>query len=396
MNTTPPAPSADRHQLVDVLRSVALLGILVVNLEFLASAPFLGWEGRDAWWDLAARWVGITFFQLKSYLVFAVLFGYGLAIMASRDRDGRLGGRYARRMVVLAVLGVLHAVFFFVGDILFTYAVIGSLLFAVRHWATARLLRLAGWLFGIATALVGLVCLVIAAGGATDDPGQAARTAVYADGTFLEVAAQRVEDTLIALVFGGLLQWASIASAFCVGLALGRGDLLAHPARHVARARRVMRWALPVGFGACGVAGVLTLAADARDGWLPAAGLMIQHLAAPVAVAGVLALGIVIAGTRSWWPRAHAATAAGGAASLSVYLGESVIASLVFNGYGLGLVGDVGPALALLFALAIWGALEWGMRAWRAHFRQGPMEWLLRSATYLRWAPLRRAAAQRS
>jgi uncharacterized protein len=186
------------------------------------------------------------------------------------------------------------------------------------------------------------------------------------------------------------------ASAFCVGLALGRGDLLARPARHVAGARRVMRWALPVGFGACGVAGVLTLSADGRDGWLPAAWPMIQHLAAPVAVAGVLALGIVVAGTRSWRPRAHAATPVGGAASLSVYLAESVVASLISNGYGLGLVGDVGPALALLFAAAIWAAQECGMRAWRARFRQGPMEWVLRGATYLRWVPLRRAAAQRS
>jgi uncharacterized protein len=156
-----------------------------------------------------------------------------------------------------------------------------------------------------------------------------------------------------------------------------------------------MRVTLPVGFGVCGVAGVLVVAGG-YAGWAAAAGLMLQHLAGPVAVAGVVSLGIVLAGERAWWPRLHGAVAAGGAASLTVYLGESVVASLLFNGYGLGLVNRVGPALSLLVAVLIWAGLMWAMRWWRSRFRQGPMEWLLRSATYGRWEPARRPPAQRS
>ena len=69
------ASTSTRHGLVDALRGLALLGILIVNLEFIAADPNTGWEGFNGPFDLVGRWIGITFFQLKSYLVFALLFG---------------------------------------------------------------------------------------------------------------------------------------------------------------------------------------------------------------------------------------------------------------------------------------------------------------------------------
>ncbi len=391
MNQAPTNVAQPRHGLVDALRGIALLGILIVNLEFIASAPFLGWDGSDAWWDVGARWVDITFFQLKSYLVFALLFGYGLAIMTSRDPDGKLGRRYSRRMALLFALGALHALFFFIGDILLSYAIIGALLFPVRNWPTNKLLRLAGWLFAAGTAIVLLVAFAIATQGGVDvDPTQAARTATYADGGFWDVVGQRLEDLPVALLVIVVLNWASVASAFCVGLVLGRSDLLANPSRHVERARRVMRWALPLGFGACGLAGVLTLTSDERTGGVaPAIGLLLQHLAAPVAVAGFIAAAIVLAGTRRWWGRVQHWVTPGGSSSLSMYLGESVVASVLFCGYGLGWVNQVGPALSLFIALGVWGGLEVAARLWRRRYRQGPAEWILRSVTYWRIQPLR-------
>lgn len=384
-----------RHALVDALRGLALLGILVVNLEFIAVAPFRGWEDFDAWWDLAARWIVITFFQLKSYLVFALLFGYGLAIMLGRRDDAGFRSRYLRRMATLLVLGILHAVFLFVGDILLSYAILGAALLAVGRWPARRLLKFAIALYALAITIVGLVALEIAAGSA-DVIGEAARAAVYADGSFLEVARQRLEDLPVALGVIGLLNWASIAAAFCVGIVLGRSDVLSNPARHQVVARRLMRWCLPVGFGLSGLAGYLTLAnSDRTSGLAPALGLFVENLVAPVAVAGVVA-GLVVASQRPWWSSIERRVTAGGRSSLSMYLGESLAASLIFCGYGLGLIGQIGPAAALAVALGLWLALEMLAALWITRYRQGPAEWLLRSLTYWRRQGLRRRPAPRS
>lgn len=310
-----------RHALVDALRGLALFGILVVNLEFIAVAPFRGWEGFDQWWDLGARWVTITFFQLKSYLVFALLFGYGLSIMIGRRDDEGFRARYLRRMAVLLVLGLLHAVFLFVGDILVSYAILGALLLGVARWPARRLLRLAAALYAIAIATVGLVALEIAAGSA-EATGEDARALVYAEGSFLEVARQRLEDLPIALGVIGVLNWASIGAAFCVGVVIGRGDVLSNPARHQFSARRLALWCLPVGFGLSGLAGVLTLSANERtSGAGPALGLLIENVAAPIAVAGVVA-GLVVASQTGWWPSLERRVTAGGRSSLSIVPGR--------------------------------------------------------------------------
>jgi len=385
------SPSAQRHSLVDALRGLALLGILIVNLEFIAVAPFRGWEGFDQWWDLGARWITITFFQLKSYLVFALLFGYGLSIMLGRRDDAGFQARYLRRMAVLLILGVLHAVFLFVGDILISYAILGAALLGVGRWPARRLLRLAIALYALAIALVGLVALEIAAG-STAASGETARAAVYADGSFLEVARQRLEDLPIALGVIGVLNWASIAAAFCVGVVLGRGDVLSRPDRHQIPARRLARWCLPIGFGLSGLAGILTLNADARtSGVGPAIGLLIENVAAPIAVAGVVA-GLVVTSQARWWPSLERRVTAGGRSSLSMYLGESLVASLIFCGYGLGLLGTIGPLAALGVAVALWTALEICASLWLRRHRQGPAEWLLRSVTYWRRQRMLRGA----
>lgn len=390
MSVPSTADARVRHGLVDMLRGLALFGILVVNLEFIASPPFEGWYAFEDPLDQAARWATVTFFQLKSYIVFSLLFGYGLAIMASRATEG-LGPRYLRRMLVLAILGILHAVFFYAGDILVTYALLGTLLFPMRNWSTRRLIRIAAWVYGIGLLVViGVAALVASA--PLDDPVQGARTDVYLDGSFLEVAAQRIEDAPIVAIGGLLLQYPSIMAAFLVGVVVGRGDLLSAPGRHAATARQVMWWCLPIGFGLSGVAGVAALTADADGlGPGPALAIVLQTVSGPIAVAGVVAAVVVLSG-RSWWPRVERPLIPAGRSSLSVYLGESIVASLVFAGYGLGLSGVVGPAGALAFAAAIFAVLAGAAALWLTRFRQGPFEWLLRSATYWRLQPLRRSS----
>lgn len=120
---------------------------------------------------------------------------------------------------------------------------------------------------------------------------------------------------------------------------------------------------------------------------------VLHYVGAPLVVAGALALSVALAARGRGWRRVQAATSAGGASSLTGYLGESVVASLTFCGYGMGLVNRVSPAASLLFAVVVWAGLEAAMRSWRRRFRHGPVEWLLRGVTYGRLPALRRAPA---
>jgi uncharacterized protein len=387
MTTSPPTgPTRQRHGLVDALRGLALLGILIVNLEFIASDPNQGWDGFDSAWDLVGRWIGITFFQLKSYLVFALLFGYGVAIMARSRTTTRFAPRYLRRMALLLVLGILHSVFFFVGDILVSYAILGTALLAVHHWPDRRLLKLATGLYAAALVVVLLVAVAIA----VSPPEAASSSSVYANGSFLEVARERIDMLPVALLVIGVLNWLSIAATFCIGIVLGRSDVLSNPARHLVAARRAFRVCAPVGFGLCGIAGVVILTGEERTvGWGPAIGLVLENVGGPIAVVGVVA-GVIVASQRGWWRPVERSLAPGGSSSLSAYIGESVIASFLFCGYGFGLIGEIGPLAILPVAVSIYLTLEVAAQLWLRRHRQGPLEWLLRSVTYWRAQPLRR------
>ena len=114
------------------------MGICVVNLPWLAwppSYPAPGFSSPDA----AARLLVSVFFEGKFFPLFSFLFGFGFARQLERARAGGAGeaASYARRLVGLFVLGVLHAVLLFVGDILATYALLGAALWAVRGWPDA-------------------------------------------------------------------------------------------------------------------------------------------------------------------------------------------------------------------------------------------------------------------
>ncbi len=388
-----PTPSAERQRLVDVLRGLALLGILVVNME-LFSAPLTdGWSTFDAPADRLAEGFVIAFAQGKFYLLFSLLFGYGLALQMDRARSAgaNLRPRYQRRMVGLLVIGLLHAVLLFSGDILVTYALLGLLLFTFRGKDDRALLLRAAIIFVAGVAL--LTAIVVAssvAGDGTSIQDADAVRAAYAEGSFGEIIAQRLRDLGLIAAFLPFGQWPGTMAAFLVGLVAGRRGLLADPAGHVRLYRRGLAWGLPVG-----LIGGLTAGAVAvrQPGTTPEnLAFILQIATAPaLSIAYACALGLLFTRVRSAsvWDLAAAA----GRGSLSVYLAQSVLAGLVFLSYGLGLFGELGPATTTPIAIAIWLILAFAARWWFARYRQGPAEWFLRWVTYGTRPDLRHEAA---
>lgn len=143
----PAAPVADAQRIVtlDVLRGVAVLGILLVNISFFAF-PFtdaMEWE-----WDqlTGADWVTrpvIHFVATGKFItIFSMLFGVGLALQSERARRaGRpFAALYSRRLLVLLAIGLGHGLLIWYGDILAFYAVIGFIALLCRKLTPRTLL----------------------------------------------------------------------------------------------------------------------------------------------------------------------------------------------------------------------------------------------------------------
>ena len=132
----PPTLTASGHeriQTIDVLRGLALFGIIVVNAWFfgfpmMKATGELDMDTNGA--DTAARFVVTAFFQFKFISIFSILFGFGIAMQHSRliERTGSAAGFLARRMIILAMFGLVHAIGIWYGDILFQYAIVGMMM----------------------------------------------------------------------------------------------------------------------------------------------------------------------------------------------------------------------------------------------------------------------------
>lgn len=216
---------------VDALRGFALFGILVVNIGYMASTYHgsgLEDPGFGSALDGAVRWFVTVFFEAKFFLLFSFLFGYSFTLqLTSAERSGaRFGPRFLRRLAGLYVLGVLHAVLLFPGDILTTYAVLGLILLAVRRIGPRTAVRTAVVLFAVTAALYVLLAVgVHLTGGAGVDPGAAAEAERAAEalrggpGAVIGEHLGQLPDVVFLLAF---FQAPAAFAAFLLGLAAGR------------------------------------------------------------------------------------------------------------------------------------------------------------------------------
>ncbi|MEV0886865.1 DUF418 domain-containing protein [Streptomyces microflavus] len=379
-------PGPHRIVEVDALRGFALCGIFLANVLVMAGIEGRGGDGPSAsGLDQVAHWLVMMHVQTKFYLLFSFLFGYSTTLqMDSAERDGvPFAPRMLRRLLGLFVLGALHAVLLYPGDILTTYAVLGLVLFAARTVDPARMWRAALWAYGAVAALYLLlgaaVALVDTGGG---DEGLAASTAeltaAYRGGPADVVRANM--DAWTDILAGLLMMGGMVVAAFLAGFVAGRRRLLTGTGTpdRVARLRRICGWGLAVGLPggvlmAAGTVGPL----GAR--WeIPM--FIVGMLTAP-ALSGAYACGLLLWFTTPRGARLAARLAPAGRMALTNYLVQSLVMALVFTGYGAALYGRVGAAAVLGGALLFYGCqLAASARLMERH-RFGPVERLLRAVT---------------
>lgn len=360
-----PVSEAERYTVIDVLRGLALFGVLMVNLEADFRISLFEHIGRlhtdpGIWNELTDTLIA-TFLDFKAITLFSLLFGAGMAIQAERaEKRGVTTATFlTRRLLVLLGIGLVHMLLIWNGDILVLYAVCGLLLLPFRKMP-AWVLATAGAAIILCVILLGF-SLPISWPSAQANSAQAlAARRVYGSGNFVEILRFRLQETgpfIVPLLVGVLPQTAGL---MLIGEAAWRMRIFREPERY-------RKWLLGI-LVAGGVVGF----------W--------KHSPIPLAFA-------YAAAALLWNPSKRAsgfvsAVAALGRMALTGYLSQSILLGLIFYGYGLGLFGRLGSAVAALIGIAIYLAQLIFSVAWLRRYRFGPAEWLWRSLTYGRRQPM--------
>ena len=366
-----------REALPDRLRGIALLGIVVVNAAFLGiSADGFTQDSLDGIANRLTALLVTTFAQGKFYLLFSFLFGYSAAFILRNDTPANRR-RYLRRMLALFLFGLAHAVFFFVGDILITYSILGLLLFAISRSSDRALKR---WVIASVALSVFLIVVITSLAAAFPDDASTGLGDVefaLASGSFAEASLARLEalPTVLSSVF--FLQGPLAFAAFVIGLMASRRRLLADPAQNLDLWRKMLRWGWGIGLPLQAIAAGMQIGAIASGNpFSPAgaAGLALGFATAPVLTAGYIGT-IALMLARN--PGFLSVMAPAGRMSLTVYIGESALLSLVFSAYGLDYFAKWGAFPVVMTAIASWAILSIFAWLWMKRFSQGPLERVL-------------------
>jgi uncharacterized protein len=392
--TTTDAPSkpvspSERIDAIDVLRGLALFGVLAINIvtAFRVSifARFLPNTELAGPLDRVVDAVLAVAVDLKALALFSLLFGIGLAIQFERLAGNvRRMILLVRRLAVLLAIGLVHLYLIWNGDILVEYALAGFVVLPflyVPRWLVAGAALL---LVGSYVAMPFLPPIVPLPGAAGMAALVADATRVYATGGFFEVLAFRIRE--VPAIFPlHVMVFPRTVALFLVGVFAWQYGIL----RPTSANRRLL-----FGIAIAGIllGGGLSLAAEGRElfDW-PSLGrwrFPADRLGG-VALALGYAATVIAAVNFSNGQRMLAWAAPLGRMAFTNYLAQSVIFGWIFYGYGLGQFGRLGVATALAIGIFVYVLQVMFSAWWLRRYRFGPVEWFWRSCMYGVLQPMR-------
>ncbi len=426
-----PCPAEGRERLasIDTLRGVAVLGILGMNI-YAYSLPYMAYDnptvmGGFTGPDRLAWWITYMFFSFKIMPVFSMLFGAGLMLMYDRyaSKGISFGRFWYRRILLLMMFGAVHGYLLWTGDILFLYSICGLFLYLFRR-KTVRKLFIAASIFYIIGFLPNM------AGGyyfgmIRDDvlPEVERKTAAGEKLTAVEQAQKQTWDetikhfnpsdedvekdvevfrngypgmvtyraplylamTTYLLVFGSF--WPAMG-LMLFGMAFAKLGVFS-----ASRSKRFYLILAVIGYGAGLPLAYLSASGAIADDFSFVESMStrgpLNMLGGPLVALGHVGIvmfacrACLLSGMRRMLSEA-------GRMALSNYIGQTLICTTIFYGYGLGLYASYGRATLMLLVLAVWIVELIVSLIWLRRFRFGPLEWLWRTLTYGRPQPMRK------
>lgn len=401
MSTTiTPVGEAERFESLDVLRGIAVLGILMVNVQ--AFAMYFGaLSYPSAHMDMSGAnetvWlVTHVFFELKFITIFSALFGAGVLLMVGQDK---LVSRslHFRRMTWLAVIGAIHGFVFWFGDILLPYALAGMVAVFFRRMSPAALI---GWGLG-GIALTGLLMIgALWSQGAIPaasepmpyspkPPGEFLRDWVAAyQNSFAESRGYNAITQIFSLlsqvtIFAGRLIGVMFIgmALFKLGFLTGKWSLPRYLAAGIPSA------AIGIALSAYGAHHAIGTGFAMSEMWLHNA---TNYIASLLTAFGYASLVMAVCRV-DWLKWVRLPFASAGRMAFTNYLTQTLAMTFIFVGApGLGLFGTVERTGQVSIVVAVWIVQLIVSTLWLRVFRFGPFEWLWRSLSYARLQPLLR------
>ena len=370
--------------------------MLAVHMQLFAFPSLARWN-PTAYGDFTGLnwWVWLATALLadgKFITIFAMLLGVSIVMMANEAGPPTIPAWriHMRRMLVLLVLGLLHAHLLWFGDMLFPLALSGAVVFFARRLSPGKLLILGGLAFATASVL----SFTLTWSTAQSDPAALAawraqwtprpaiinlEIAQYRGG-WLEQMAQRVPAALETetIQFVTRLLW-QMTGLMLMGMALFKLGVLS-----AVRSRAFYLRMASLGFGAGLLLIALGLWRSSAMGWdlldFVLVSQQLQYWGDLLVALGWVAL-VMLLCQRGWPLRSVEAV---GRMALTNYLMQSVICTTIFYGHGLGLFGRVDRAGQLALVVAIWAFQLIASAVWLRYFAVGPVEWLTRWLVFRR------------
>jgi uncharacterized protein len=382
-----PLDAIERLHAIDILRGLALFGMILVHFHQKTRLEVSGVENLIPW----AVWVGV---EQKAWATFAFLFGVGFAILLRRleARGASVVPIYLRRLATLACFGIIAEVGFGF-SILWAYAMWGVALLVVRKWRTRTLLVTAAIAASIKPVVAEVSALYAAWSGA---PRAVSTTAIWYQA--VEAAThQKSYLTLLAarwdlFVATHPASWQDFLpdvnlALFILGLLAVRHGILDHPKQHV---RTIVGWmtfgALSWGTAWLVLRNIPTPAIPGAD-WPIAYGFgLVQDQWLCFTYIGAV---VLLLAYRPVWTARLAAFGRSGRMALTNYMFQAAVLDIVSSGYGLD--WKLRPYLYVVAAVLLFAVEALFSTAWLERFRFGPLEWVWRTLTYARPQALRRA-----
>jgi len=360
-------PPKERIASLDILRGIALFGVMAVRVvtEFRVSMfqQFLpGFEPLSFPDRVAGDFVSQVL-ELKAFALFSLLFGVGLAIQFERlSRGGQPFYWLARRLAVLLVFGLVHLLFVSNGDILTEYALAG---FLVLPFLRAPRV-VVGWLsFGVLYLYVVLPLMGLPIwwpDTATFQQQVAAANRVLATGGYVEIWRFSHDELWLWLPLHEYI-FPRTVGLFFLGVLAWRSGMF----KDLGRFKPQLAIGAVVGIG---VGAALTTMQGA-GGRIATVVLALGYASAVLVLTQLPRIG-----------RALTVFAPLGKMAFTNYIMQSVVFSAIFFGWGLGLFGQLGAAMALLIGVAVYVGQIIFSAWWLGRFRYGPLEWLWRTLMY--------------
>lgn len=394
MNKLPSTAENRRIQALDQLRGFALLGILIMNIisfsnisgGYINPTVGAGIEGYNAYFHAFSY----LFADMRFMGVFSLLFGAGIMLFTQNltQKGKTVAAFHYKRMFFLLIFGLMHAYLIWMGDILVSYAICGSLIFLLRHWKSNRLLLLAGLLYCIPI-LFNLATYLFTP--------QEMLEKIFA---FWTPSAEEINGELEAYrgsygrqlpdrmaaaiglqtkVFLLEYLWRSTAMML-IGMALFKKGILAAQKSKVFYQRM-----FGIGMGIGLLLSATSLYRSYASAW---DGIWVMNVGHSYNMLAALSMSLAYVGLIMWWSKTDFASAikdrlaAAGRMAFTNYILSSVICTFIFYGHGLGYFGMFDRLEQWGVVLLVWAIILLLSPIVLKKYRQGPLESLWRNLTY--------------